>query len=61
MSAAFEKSIADNILEMVYNPLGREFGQVTKFVTLTRYQLLKPAASSQRYVRHQSNIGYNIQ
>ena len=59
LSVVLEKSVADNILESVYNPLGREFGWMTKSVTVNRYQLLKPTASSQRYVRHQYIIGSN--
>ena len=45
---AFEKGIADKILETVYNPLGREFGQVTKTAVFKHYQLVQPITSSQR-------------
>ena len=50
LSVAFPKSVAEEILETVYNPLGRKFGHMTKIVTVRPYQLLTPIAPSKQYV-----------
>ena len=47
---AFPKRVAEEILETVYNPLGRKFGHMTKIVTVRPYQLLTPIAPSKQYV-----------
>ena len=40
----------------MHNPLGREFGHVTKTVTAKHYRLLQPITSSQRYVINDDSI-----